>query len=153
MLKIFRRQNPSFLHPHPPGLLPDADRIVKERSGGRISRFSLSTSFHRGSPCSHITWAWTVGPFVAHFRDVVSPPSTWSVQYCPGVWRLVYFCLAPTQPISLANVFVTYSMYTSVQCNWTNLRLRCAKWEGWAGSWLWRHTYPGRINLPVTNWG
>jgi hypothetical protein len=29
---------------------------LPERSGGRIRSFPLSISFHRGSPCSYVTW-------------------------------------------------------------------------------------------------
>jgi hypothetical protein len=38
-----------------------------------VLRFSLSISFHRGSPYSYITWGMNNRPVKPQFRDIVSP--------------------------------------------------------------------------------
>jgi hypothetical protein len=59
-----------------PGLLlgGSAGRIVKERCGGRIRSFLLS-SFHHGCPCACITWEMTVGPLLVEVQRHGLTPS------------------------------------------------------------------------------
>jgi hypothetical protein len=47
-----------------------------ESSGGRLRR-SPSISFHRGFPCSYVTWGWTVPRWWQQLRRSLTPSTFW----------------------------------------------------------------------------
>jgi hypothetical protein len=61
----------SFLFPIPPACYRMNLLVgLPESSGGRVRSFPLSTSsFHRGSPCSYITWGMNNKPVGGHSSE------------------------------------------------------------------------------------
>jgi hypothetical protein len=60
--KYFARPNPSFPSTVPPVCYQMTLLIgLPEISGARIRNFPLTTTFHRGSPSSCITWRMKIG--------------------------------------------------------------------------------------------
>jgi hypothetical protein len=98
--EIFINKIHHFFCPEPLDMLLDdsANRIARERSGGWIRSFPLSTSFHHGSSRSYQLWDEQYAHWWLQFRDLVSPhqhdhPSIqW--RYSPN-WALASsnFCL------------------------------------------------------------
>jgi hypothetical protein len=59
--KYYASQDLSFHSPVPPACYQITVLVgMPGSSGGLIRSFTLSTSFHHASPCSHITWKWTI---------------------------------------------------------------------------------------------
>jgi hypothetical protein len=59
--KYYASQDLSFPSPVPPACYQITLLVgMPGSSVGLIRSFTLSTSFHHASPCSHITWKWTI---------------------------------------------------------------------------------------------
>jgi hypothetical protein len=77
--EICRRQTPSFPLPRSSWI-----SVRWQRAHWWTNHFPQPTSFHHGSPCSYITWGWTIDPFLAAVQRSSLTLSTWTINQAAG---------------------------------------------------------------------